>query len=348
MHKQMGFIRNKNLGYNKDHMVVLPIYYRDVQPKYEPFKAELMRNPRVLSATATSFIPSDHGYRQNSWWEGLAADDTDYMMSWISVDHDFVETMGLEVTHGRDFSPEYPLDAAGAYLLNQAAVQMIGWEDPLGKEFEIVERGPVVGIVKDFHFQSLHTKIQPMALHIYPKGFKYLLVRITASDIEQSLQTLRREWQSFFPERLFNYSFFDEDFNRIYKSEAHLLKTSNYITGLAILIACLGLFGLASFTAARRTKEIGIRKVLGAGIFRILALLSQDFVRLVLFGILIAFPFSFFISSRWLQNFAYRVPINIWAFLLVGVAVMLASLVTVLYQAVKAASTDPVKTLRHE
>jgi putative ABC transport system permease protein len=270
------------------------------------------------------------------------------MMSWISVDHDFVETMGLEVTHGRDFSPEYPLDAAGAYLLNQAAVQMIGWEDPLGKEFEIVERGPVVGIVKDFHFQSLHTKIQPMALHIYPKGFKYLLVRITASDIEQSLQTLRREWQSFFPERLFNYSFFDEDFNRIYKSEAHLLKTSNYITGLAILIACLGLFGLASFTAARRTKEIGIRKVLGAGIFRILALLSQDFVRLVLFGILIAFPFSFFISSRWLQNFAYRVPINIWAFLLVGVAVMLASLVTVLYQAVKAASTDPVKTLRHE
>jgi putative ABC transport system permease protein len=329
-------------------LIVLPIYYRDVQPNYQPFKAELLRDPHVLSATATSFLPSDHGYRQNTWWEGLAADDTDYMMSWIAVDHDFVETLGLEITQGRDFSQEYLRDAIGAYLLNKAAIQMIGWENPIGKQFEIVERGPVIGVIEDFHFQSLHTELKPMALHIYPKGYKYLLVRITASDISRSIQTLRQEWQKFFPERLFAYSFFDEDFDRIYKSESHLLKTSNYITGLAILIACLGLFGLASFTAARRTKEIGIRKVLGAGVYRIVSLLSQDFVRLVLVGILIAYPFSYMISSRWLQNFAYRVRIDIWAFLLVGLLVLLTSLATVIYQAVKAATTDPVKTLRHE
>lgn len=348
MHIQMTFIRSKNLGYDKEHMIVLPIYFRDVQPNYQPFKAELLRDPQVLSASATSFLPSDHGYRQNTWWEGLAADDTSYMMSWIAVDHDFVETLKLKITQGRDFSQEYLTDAKGAYLLNKAAVQMIGWENPLGKQFEIVERGPVVGVVDDFHFQSLHTELKPMALHIYPKGFRYLLVRISANDISKSIQTLSREWQKFFPERLFAYSFFDEDFDRIYKSEAHLLKTSNYITGLAILIACLGLFGLASFTAARRTKEIGIRKVLGAGVYRIVSLLSQDFVRLVLVGILIAYPFSYVISSRWLQNFAYRVRIDIWTFLLVAVLVLLTSLVTVIYQAVKAATTDPVKTLRHE
>ena len=179
---------------------------------------------------------------------------------------EYEKTFGLRIKAGRDFSREYSTDQRGAYILNEAAVEMIGWESPVGKQFEIVDRGKVIGVINNINFQSLHHKIQPIALYIYPDGFRYLLVRIRGEDIVKSLQFLKRKWEEFFPDRLFEYSFFDEDFERIYNAETRLIRTFNYVTGLAILIACLGLFGLASFTTLRRTKEIGIRKVPGASV----------------------------------------------------------------------------------
>jgi putative ABC transport system permease protein len=346
MHQQLRYIRNKNLGYDKEHLVVLPIFYRDVQPKCELLKSEIMQSPLIVNATKTSYLPSRLANYQNLWWEGLP-DNNEYM-HWIGVDHDFIQTLGLRIKSGRDFSREYPTDQRGAYILNEAAVEMTGWESPIGKQFEIVDRGEVIGIIHNFHFQSLHQKIQPLVLYIYPESFRYMLVRIRAEDIPKSLQFLKQKWEELFPGRLFEFSFFDEDFDRIYMTETRLAKTFNYITCLAILIACLGLFGLASFTTLRRTKEIGIRKVLGASVSGIIILLSKDFLKWVLVANLIAWPLSYFAMNKWLQNFAYRTDIGLSIFLLAAVLVFAIALLTIIFQAIKAALANPVDSLRYE
>jgi len=326
--------------------VVLPIFYRDVQAKHELLKSEIIQSPLIVKATTTSYLPSQRAFNQNLWWEGLSAKNE--YMHWISVDHDFIQTLGLKMKAGRDFSREYPTDQGGAYILNEAAVEMTGWESPIGKQFEIVDRGEVIGIIDNFHFQSLHQKIQPLVLYIYPESFRYMLVRIRAEDIPKSLQFLKQKWGELFPGRLFEFSFFDEDFDRIYKSETRLANTFNYITGLAILIACLGLFGLASFATLRRTKEIGIRKVLGAPVSGLIILLSRDFLKWVLVANLIAWPLAYFAMNRWLQNFAYRTGIGLSLFLLAAVLVFAVALLTIIFQAIKAALTNPVDSLRYE
>jgi len=346
MHQQMRYIRNKNLGYDKEHLVVLPIFYRDVQPKCDLLKSEIVQSPRIVNATTTSYLPSQLAFNQNLWWEGLSAKNE--YMHWIGVDHDFIQTLGLKIKAGRDFSTEYPTDQRGAYILNEAAVEMTGWESPIGKQFEIVDRGEVIGVIDNFHFQSLHQKIQPLVLYIYPESFRYMLVRIRAEDIPKSLEFLKQKWEELFPGRLFEFSFFDEDFDRIYKSETRLANTFNYITGLAILIACLGLFGLASFATLRRTKEIGIRKILGASVSGIIILLSKNFLKWVLVANLIAWPLAYFAMERWLQNFAYRTGIGISIFLLTTVLVFGVALLTIIFQAIKAALTNPVDSLRYE
>lgn len=346
MHQQLRYIRNKNLGYDKEHLVVLPIYYRDVQPKCELLKSEIMQSPLIVNATKTSYLPSQLVNYQNIWWEGLP--EKNAYISWIDVDHDFIQTLGLKIKAGRDFSREYPTDQRGAYILNEAAVEMIGWESPVGKQFEIVDRGEVIGVINNFHFQSLHQKIQPLVLYIYPESFRYMLIRIRAEDTSKSLKFLKQKWEELFPGRLFEFSFFDEDFDRIYKTETRLAKTFNYITGLAILIACLGLFGLASFTTLRRTKEIGIRKVLGASISGIVILLSKDFLKWVLVANLIAWPLAYFAMNKWLQNFAYRTNIELSMFLLAAALVFVTALLTIIFQAIKAALTNPVDSLRYE
>jgi len=346
MHQQLEYIRNRNLGYDKEHIVVLPIFYRDVQPKYELLKSEIMQSPLIINTTATSYLPSKLAYYQNIWWEGLS--EKNEYMHWITVDHDFIETLGLRIKAGRNFSSNYPTDQGRAYILNEAAVEMIGWESPIGKQFEIVERGTVIGVIDNFHFQSLHNKIQPLALYIYPDTFRYLLVRIRAEDISRSLQFLRRKWQEFFPAQLFGYSFFDQDFGRMYKAETHLVRVFNYITGLAILIACLGLFGLASFTTVRRTKEIGIRKVFGASVLRIVFLLSKEFIKWVLIANTVAWPIAYYVTNKWLQNFAYRINMGFWSFIFAAVLSLIIALITVSYQAIKAALANPVDSLRYE
>lgn len=347
IHRQMTYIKSRNLGYDKEHLVVLPIFYRDVHPRYELLKSEILRNPRIVNAAATSYLPSKQSFCQNTWWEGLPEGD-DEMMHWLSVDQDFIETFGLEVKAGRDFSSLFPADRSKAYILNEAAVKWIGWDNPVGKQFEILDRGTVIGVVNDFHFQSLHHQIMPLALHIYPDALRYLLVRIQARDISKSLEFLKRKWEELFPSRHFEYSFYDKDFDRIYRSESHLMKTFNSISILAILIACMGLFGLASFATVRRTKEIGIRKVLGASVSGIFLLMVKEFAKWVLVANIIAVPLAYFAMSKWLQNFAYRAGIGFWIFFLVAVLVFVIALLTIIFQAIKAATANPIEALRYE
>ncbi|MFQ5638923.1 MAG: ABC transporter permease [bacterium] len=343
------YIKNKNLGYDKDPLVVLPIYYSEVQSKYESFKNEIAQNSKVLGATATAYLPSRRGYWQNAWWEGLPSDDFSNMIRWIPVDHDFIETLGIEIAAGRNFSSRSgTIDAGDEYILNESAVRMLGWKEPLGKQFKIIKKGTVIGVVKDFHFRSLHHKIEPVALNIYPKVFSYLLVRIRPENISNTLTFLKHKWQSFAPGRPFEYFFLDEDFNRIYKSETRLSKIFGYLAAFAIFIACLGLFGLAAFATERRTKEIGIRKVLGATLSGILLLLSKDFTKWVLLANIIACPIAYFAMNQWLQNYAYRINIGIWTFLLAGSLALFIALLTVGYQAIKAALANPVESLRYE
>lgn len=350
VYNQLSYIRNKNLGYDKDHIVVMPIYFSEMQSKYPIFKNEIVQNSSVSGATATAYLPSKQGYNQNAWWEGLPDDEFSNMMRWIPADRDFIETLGMEIVAGRTFSlPQGGLvEVEDEYILNESAVKHLGWRNPIGKQFKIIKKGTVVGVVKDFHFRSLHHEIEPLVLYNFHKIYHYLLVKIQPTEISSTLAFLKQKWQSIAPGQPFQYFFLDEDFDRIYKSETRLSNIFGYIAGVTILIACLGLLGLSSFAAERRTKEIGIRKVLGASVLNIILLLSQDFSKWVIVANIIAGPIAYFSMNKWLQNFAYHTSIGTELFILAGIATLMIAIVTVSYQAIKAALTNPVEALRYE
>jgi putative ABC transport system permease protein len=344
---QLSYIRNKKLGFNKEHLVNIPIYDKDALQRYGTIKNEFLKNPRISGVSASSYFPGKVSGYQNYWYEGMS-DRENPMISWIPVDHDFLPTFGIELVSGRNFSRDFPSDVKGAYILNESAVKEIGWDSPLGKQFKIIEKGTVVGVVKDFHFKSLHQEIEPLVLYLCPEYFEYFSVRISPEAIPQTLAFLKDKWQELVPNQLFQYSFLDEDFDNLYKAEMRLEKIFGIVTSLAIFIACLGLFGLAAFSAEQRTKEIGVRKVLGASVTGIIILLSREFTRWVLVANIIAWPLAYYAMSRWLQNFAYRISVGFWVFLLAAALAFMIALLTVSYQAIKAAIASPVESLRYE
>jgi putative ABC transport system permease protein len=345
---QLLYVRSKGLGFQKNNMIVLPIFHKGTQSKYELFKQEILSSPNIVGATATSYSPKGEGYNQTTWWEGLSDEDHTRMMRWISVDESFVKTLGLETIAGRDFSKASPDELQGAYILNESAAKAIGWTNPVGKMFKIVKKGQVIGVVKDFHFQSLHKAIEPVALHIYPEAFNHLLIRVQPGRWSSSIRFLQEKWAQIFPDRPFVYTFLNDDLEQVYRGETRLGNVLNYVGGLSIVIACLGLLGLASFTAERKTKEVGIRKVLGATVASVVALLSREFVKLVLLANLVAWPVAYWVMDRWLQDFAYRVEIGWWVFILAGSLALVIALLTVSTQAIKAALANPVEALRYE
>jgi len=347
IHNQLKFIRSKNLGYNKEHLIVIPIFKREVRDSYPIYRDEILKHSRVQAAAATSFRPDNPNYHQKTWWEGMNENEWEYF-DWMAVDYVFLKTFQIELLQGRDFSSEFSSDLKRAYILNESAVRRIGWKNPIGKQFDIVERGTVIGIVKDFHFQSLHNKITPLALNVYPNILKYLYVRVGPDNIAGTIEFLSLKWRQIYPQVPFQYSFYDEDYDRAYKSEMMAGKTFNYLAGLAMVIAGLGLFGLASFMAEKRTREIGIRKVLGAGVGRIVMLFFKEFTRWVVIANFLAIPIVLFTIRRWLQNFAYRIDIGWWLFALAGGLALGIALLTVSTQAVKAALANPVESLRYE
>ena len=352
VYRQLHYVRNKVLGFEKEQVVVLPMGDPRARQIYLTFKDRVLQSPRVPALAGTSSVPGGLIGRMLMLPEGAEAGN-EVTMEMFFVDHDFVEAMGIELAEGRDFSQEFATDADEAFVLNETAVRQLGWEDrPLGRRITVqgFRRGRVIGVIKDFHAKSLHQRIEPLVLQIAPDpdAFLQLVARIAPGDIEGALADIRAAWTEVYPNDPFVYSFLDEDFDSLYRSER--LRGSIFLTFslLAVFIACLGLLGLASFTAEQKTKEIGIRKVLGATEASIVRLLSLEFIRLVLVAGLIAWPLAYLLMHNWLGNFAYRITMPWEPYVAAGVMAVVIALTTVSFQAVRASLTDPVESIRTE
>ena len=280
-----------------------------------------------------------------------------FEMNMIVVDREFISTYGLELVEGRNFSKDILSDKDRELILNEAAMRHFGWGScvdkeveniwPEGSEIKVVYRGEVAGVVKDFHYQSLHHEIEPLII-MTGDWFEYFAIRIRSDDVAGTLSFLKAQWKEIAPNKPFDYFFLDDDYDKLYRTEEQIGTLFSLFSILAIFVASLGLFGLASFTAQLRIKEIGIRKVLGASVSNLVLLLSKEFAILVGLANLIAWPIAYYAMNRWLQDFAYRIDLEIWAFVLSGFLALLIALTTVSYQAYKVARTNPVDALRYE
>ena len=359
--QQLDFLKNRNLGFEKEHVVIVPTNKSRAEgyPLAERFKAELAKNPQVIATTTSMFSFSEPG------WANLGYEDDskiyrNFRMN--AIDADFINTMQLEILAGRNFSVGNNADVISSMIVNEALVKEYGWTDPIGKKLPGKYEQQVIGVVKDFHFESLHNKIQPLALVLRPDSMfrrssdvsmvsstqPRISVRLKGGNLQEQIALLKSAWHSVAPDQDFEYRFLDESLNALYQEEQRLGTVVRYAAVLSIFIACLGLFGLATLVVARRTKEIGIRKVLGAGTGSLVRLLSRDFVILVAIAAVIAFPVAWWALNKWLRDFAYRVDIEWWVFFTAAALTLLIALMTVSFQAVKAALANPVKSLRTE
>jgi len=354
--KQLHYIQNKDLGLNKENVVVIANTDR-LKNNEETFRQELMGLPGVVDASISSSIPT-----KVNFGDGYTPEETETVkpllkeigLSSFMVDNDFVPTLQMQVLQGRNFSKDFS-DSASV-ILNETAARQIGWKDAVGKYMGYPgnsQRFKVVGVVKDFNVASLHEVVEPFALFhnsskTYNLGHSYISVRFKAGNMNNYLRELESKWKSAVQSTPFDYSFLDSEFESLYRSEQSMGSVVGIFTFLSIFIACLGLFGLSVYTIERRTKEIGVRKVLGASVQNVVALLSKDFLKLVLISAIIAFPVAWFAMNKWLEDFAYRISIGWTVFVLAAFAALLIALFTISFQAIKAAIANPVKSLRTE
>jgi len=349
---QLHYVQGKRLGFDIDHLIVVPIREDGMRSGYETVKRELMGVPGVISVSASGNLPggSDWGVPYEA--EGFSPDRLPPMRQ-LLVDRDFVATYKLELAAGRSFSLDHPTDATSAVMINEEAARQLGWADPLGRTMAVpvLKHGPspVIGVIRDFHFRSLREKIGPiMVLVATPEMMTVVSLRIRATDVPATLAGLDRKWRELDPAHPFTYSFLDERFARLYERERRTGTLLLSVAGLAVLVACLGLFGLAAYAAGKRTKEIGIRKAVGASARSIVVLLSKDFTRLIAIGYLAALPVVVWLMGRWLESFAYRTAIGIGPFVAAGLAVLAAGWLSVGFQSVRAARANPTDALRYE
>jgi putative ABC transport system permease protein len=351
VYAQIHYMKNKDLGFDAEQVVAIPLTSRSLRDKTETFKSEILRNPSIESASASFGTPaSGVGSGRSFIPEGYPEGESIHMET-LFIDYDFIETFGLTLVSGRDFSLEFSTDTEQAFILNETAVRRLGWDNPVGKKFseENSEReGKVIGVVKDFHYESVLYEISPMLLTMRPFQFNYISVKVRLENVSQALSFLKAKWQELAPEYPFEYFFINEEFDTYYNFERRQGHLFTYCSILAIFISCMGIFGLASFTAEKRTKEIGIRKVLGASVSGIVILLSKEFIKWVLVANIIGWPVAYFVMKRWLQNFAYPVDIGLWMFALSAFLVLGIALLTVSYQSIKTALANPINSLRYE
>lgn len=346
--RQVNFIQTKNLGYDRDGLVYIPIE-GDLTKKYTLFKEEALKLPGIIDVSKMRNSPtvSEH-HTGDIGWPGK---DPNLHMSFADgvVGYDFVKTMKLQIKEGRDFSPVFGSDSVG-FLLNETAVNSIGLQHPVGSTlFWGGRRGTVIGVLKDFHFNSLHQAIDPLVIRLDENwGWGTILVRVRTGTVRQALGGLENLCKEINPDFPFTYQFSDLEFARQYKSEMIVGRLADGFAFLAILISCLGLFGLATFAAAQRTKEIGVRKVLGATTPAIVFLLAGDFIKTVVVSIVVGSPIAWLVMHQWLQQYAYRIGMSWWMFAVAGVATLFIAMVTVGYQTVQAAVVNPVKSLKSE
>lgn len=346
--RQMTYVQSANLGYDRENLIYLPMN-GELIPKYGTFKDRILGMPGIQSVTRVSNTPTiiENGTGGIQW---VGKDpNVNIEFTQISVGYDFVKTMKLKVLAGRDYSKSFATDSVG-YIINETALKRIGYKDPIGQPItQWGKPGKIIGLIKDFHFNSMHEQIRPLIIRFgEQENYGSLLIRTEPGKTKQalaSLETLCRQINPAFP---FTYTFSDQEYQKLYQNEQIVTKLSNAFAFLAIFISCLGLLGLAMFTAEQRVKEIGIRKVLGASVGSLFSLLSSEFLILVIIALGIALPVSWYAMNSWLQGFAYRTSLQWWMFGLSGMIIILIATVTVSFQAVKAALVNPIRSLRSE
>ncbi len=363
--QQVNFLLNTPLGFTKDGIVIIrndrSTFHRDLRP----LKTELSSDPRILGVTGSLSHPSSIGMYNTVTWEG-ATENQEISINHNRVDYDFLDTYGIELIAGRKFSPEFPTDKVSdsdqsseenprSIIINQEAARQFGWEDPIGKKVIEVygeERNynTVIGVIKDFHFNSLRQSIPPLKLFLSTDNNRYVSVKIRMEGLNETIRFIEQAWNRIFPEAPFDYFFLDQVLEQRYRTEASMKQLFAYFSALAVFIGCLGLLGLASYAAERRSKEIGIRKVLGASSSQIVMLLSKEFTQWVILANVFAWPVAYFAMRSWLGRFAYRISLNahLGFFVLAGTIALAIAMLTVAFQAIKAALSDPVKTLKYE
>lgn len=361
IYDQIQFIQNKNLGFDKDQVLLVEDAYA-LGAKVNVFKEKILQVAGVQSASVSGYLPVSSSNRNDTafWPEGESPDENNMVSMQIwSVDEDYLKTLKMQLIAGRNFSPEFPSDST-AMILNEKAVRTFGLTNPVGAHINTFDGGEpdkqgnvptrtyeVIGVVKDFHFESMKQNINSLCL-VLGRSRSYLSVKLTSADIKNIISQIKNIWSSMSQGQAFSYSFLDQKFDDMYKAESEIGRLFGVFTGLAIFIACLGLFGLAAFTAEQRSKEIGVRKAMGASIPGIVLLLSREFGRLVVISFLVAAPLAWLGMSRWLEDFQYRIVLNPIIFVLAGLLTLLIALATMSYQSIKAARVSPAKSLRDE
>ncbi len=360
VYKQVAYLQSKALGFNHEQVMFFEMRGENMSKNYEAFKTELLQLPRVSSASFGFGFPGD-----------LVAGDAvivpregttkSYDVIQLMVDHDYIKTLGIEIIAGRDFSKAYVTDTEHAFIINETAVRALGfgsavkalgqplhWEKWAKDDVEPLKKGHIVGVVKDFHYKSLFDVLEPAVLQINPRAPWKAAIKLDTDDLSSTIRQVAEVWHRFAPQYPLDFTFIDENFQKMYTAEEKLKQLLWIFTALAVFVACLGLSGIAAYTAERRKKEIGIRKILGADVSGLVVLLSKDFLKLVLLATLLAFPMAWYAMHAWLQDFAYRINIPLWIFLVAGSTGSFVALATVSYQAFRAAILNPVQNLRNE
>ena len=345
IYAQLGYIKSKDVGYQKENILVLRFTSENFRDKYMILKEGLKNIPGVINSSATSEIPgtgfTSNGYRPEGYDRWL-------MFNAVDVDFDYIQTMGLQVLQGRGFSAEYPTDR-NAYLINETLARELNWKNPTGMTIEREGVHTIIGMVRDFHFASLHQEIGPLIFTMKPyMGYDFLLVRFKTENLNSLINSIRKVWEQIDPNEPFEYFFLDNVFDEMYRSEQKLSSMLLYIAILAIIIACMGLFGLALYSTEQRTKEIGVRKVFGSTVSKVVFLLTGKFTRWVLLANLLAWPVAYIIIRKYMQMYAYKIDLPVWIFFVTALGTYLIALITISFQSVKAGTTNPAKTLRYE
>jgi putative ABC transport system permease protein len=354
VYRQLHYIQTRNLGFNKDQVLV--VYgVNALNNNLVPFRDEVLQLPGVSSGTLSGYLPVANSFRSDNTWstEAVMTSKTGFDMQNWQIDYDYIKTLGMQVIKGRNFSKEFGSDSS-AIIINETTAKIIGYKDPIGKQlFRAVDQQghigayTIIGVVRNFNFETLHHEVGPLAFEL-SRGGGFASFKVGTDNINQLIAKIQSKWKSMAPGVPFSHRFLDDSFDEMYRSEQRVGKIALVFSVLAIFIACLGLFGLATFIAEQRTKEIGIRKVLGASVQGIVQMLSKDFMKLVAISFVIAAPTAWYFMNKWLQDFAYRINISWWIFVAAGLAALLIALVTVSFQAIRAAITNPVKSLRTE
>ena len=345
---QMNFIKTKDMGYNRANIIVLPLNDPGVSKNLELIKNELSRNPVILSSSVSSNLPINITSNTNVKLLGKA-DEEKAQAYKLNTDYDFINTFNIKIVEGRNFSRFISTDSNNAILINQSLAKSLGLKSAVSKTIVINDsKYNVIGVVKDFNMHSLHHEILPLFIGLSNSWKQNLSIKVNSGDLPSTVNYVKSVWNKFAEQRPFKFTFMDSDFNSLYNAEERLSQIVTYSSGLAIFIACLGLLGLVSFIVEQRRKEIGIRKVLGASVSNVVGTLSKQFLQLVLFANIIAWPIAFYLMQKWLKDFAYRIEISIWVFIISGAAALIIALATVSIQAIKAATANPVESLRYE